>query len=251
MNKIKEFLKRNWAYLLGILLALTLIFRNYQYDNLKYKLNEQTNLIKSLNDTTQFWKDKDSLNHAKISVIETDKVNSFLEVQNLKGENKDLQNLVKNYKNKLTKPGNSATNIKTETKYDTSFITNTQVDSNSNYCNDTINDTINNNWIHATYQSYFRSKSERLTNFSLSINQDYSVIIGEDRQGLFKPTKTFVEVLNHNPYTRTNVVKTYQVSQTRVKRVVIGPQFGYGISIPTFNQGFYFGIGGQYKLFEF
>lgn len=247
-NKIIDFFKRNWIVITLSVLVMWYASRTLY---LQYRLNEKENLMLTLNDTTKFWKDKDSLNHAKISVIETDKVNYFLEVQNLKGQNKDLQNLVKNYKSKLTTPGNSATNIKTETKYDTSFITNTQVDSNSNYCNDTINDTINNNWIHATYQSYFRSKSERLTNFSLSINQDYSVIIGEDKQGLFKPSKTFVEVFSNNPFTNIKGVKTYQVSQPRVKRLGVGPQLGYGIILPNLIQSFYFGLGVHYDVFKF
>ena len=57
---------------------------------------EQVELYNSITDTVKFYKNKDSLNVAKIQVMQTDKESDFLKIKNLTGTNLELQNLVRN-----------------------------------------------------------------------------------------------------------------------------------------------------------
>ena len=88
---------------------------------------------------------------------------------------------------------------------------------------------------------------------SLHLNQkiinEYSVVIGEESQGWFKPKKTFVEVINLNPFSETTKLRTYQVESKPIKRIGIGPGVYYGIGF-NFQSQVFVGIGVQYNLFR-
>lgn len=218
MNKIINYFKGvNWKniliYTVGILLLL-LVLQTVRTCNKQDKIEEQSGLISSLNDTVKVWKDKNGLSHSKIEVITTKDPSDFTKIKGLEGENKKLQDKVKQYENKI-KNGGSVTNFTSETK--TQIVTKTIVD--------TVRIAEN---VYPVYKSDFDLQGWVKGNVearpdSIKINQtvvnEYTVVIGEDKQGFLgmgKP-KPFVEVTNLNPYSTTPVLKTYKVD-TKVKK---------------------------------
>lgn len=199
-NKVATYLG-----IIGVILLIVLLFWRLQQEINKNK--ESTNLIESLEDTIQIWKDKDGLNRSKISTLQTSRAKDFLEIKSKDATIKELQKLVKENKNKLT-DGSSVTIIKGDTQFDTVYITKETI---KNVIGDaSIIDSVNNKWISSKFG--FTKDS---TIFSLKVRDDYSLIIGEEKQGLFKPSKPFAEVISNNPYSIVDTLRTYQVNDTR------------------------------------
>ena len=226
------------------------VFLAFQLSNTKRQLEIQRNLIASLNNETQIWRDKDSLIHAKVEIIQTETVKEFLVIKAMDENIKQLQNEVKKFKKYLNNSG-SVTNISSNTNIDTVFPTIIKV-------RDTIRtkDTIK---IFPEYTSTFNLKdyvfgnikaTKDNTSIHLKIKNDYSIILGEESQGFFKKPKTFAEVINKNPYSDLLNVKTFQIIPKSVKRFGIGPVVGGGFDQDWKFQPF-IGIGFQYSLINF
>lgn len=237
--------KKANTFIFYALMFLIIIILLKQCESYKDKYNTEKDLINSLQDTLKVWKDKDSLNHAKIQVIETQKTKDFLNLQTKNEEIQKLQQLVKDNQKKLKDKG-SVTYIAGKTKFDTVFIT--KLEYVEILGDNTIHDSISNSWI----TSHFGFSKDSVY-FDLTVTNRYSVIIGEEKEGLFKPPRLYVEVINENPYSETTSLRTYQVSNnSKPKRFSIGPMIGAGIS---YNKRFIFtpviGIGLQYSLIKF
>jgi len=171
-------------------------------------------------------------------IIETSNIKDFLKLKLQDQEIIELQEEVKKYKSWLSNQG-SVTIFKTITKYDTLYkmIPSELTDS-------TFLAEISNEWIHTKFG--YRSDT---TFYNLMVYNKYSVVLGEDKEGFFKKSKSFVEITNLNPYSETTSLRTYQVTQKK-KHFSIGPQLGAGITSDLqFN--FYIGIGIQYSLIKF
>ena len=88
------------------------------------------------------------------------------------------------------------------------------------------------------------------THFDLKITNKYSVIVGEE--GKRKKARPFVDVINYNPYSSTDTLRTYQVSmkKQRPKRFGIGINGGV-----TLNSSLkikpYVGVGLSYNFVRF
>ena len=229
-------------YIIFILLILILFKQcNYYKDNYQ----EQKTLTESILDTLTVWKDKDSLNHAKIQVIENNRLKDFLDLQTKDEEIQKLQKLVKENQKKLKDKG-SVTYIAGETIFDTVFVP--KLEYVEILKDNTIYDSISNSWI----TSHFGFSKDSVY-YDLIVTNKYSVIIGEEKERLFKPPRLYVEVINENPYSETTSLRTYQVSNNiKPKRFSIGPMLGVGIS---YDKRFIFtpviGIGLQYSLVKF
>jgi len=249
----KQKLKKSLTLILIIvLLMLGTIFYLYT-NNLKSQLKEQTNLVSSLNDTIKIWKDKDGLSHTKIEVIKTQSTKDFISLKSKDKEIIALQEVVKKYKKQLSKPGNSATNFSSTTTISNSF----------GIKKDTIEiKVVGNDTIKLQKYEYDISLKDKkgiewvtgnaiVTKDSLYLEQkiinDYTVIIGEESQGWFKPKKPFVEVTNLNPFSETTKLKTYQVETKPIKKIGIGPGVYYGIG-NSFQSQVFIGIGIQYNF---
>ncbi|MCK9544378.1 MAG: hypothetical protein M0R03_20355 [Novosphingobium sp.] len=242
METNNYFTKKN-ILLLIIVLIIIIIF--YYVNSLRYKVDVQENLIISLNDTLVKWKNKDGLNSAKISVLETENTKQFLKLNLKDKENKELQELVSLYEKKLKERG-SATIFDTETKYITDTIILTDVN-----CDNCIISYVDaNEWIETSLLITPVRETTNKSRFFLDykIKNKYNVIIGEEKVSLFKK-KTFVEVINLNPYTETTSLRTYQVSKPKEKRWYAGPSIYTGVG----NNGFQFGVGLSlgYRLIRF
>lgn len=232
-----------------IIILLISIFSTVYLINIDYKRTKQKiNLIKSLQDSLQIYKNKDNNEVAKIGTINSS-TKDFIDLKIKDKEIQELQKLVKEYKNKLKNQG-SVTKFSNNTKVETKTITKIEYDT-----------IIKNNIqeIYPKYKSNFNLNnwvvgdiiaSKDSTNINLGVKNKYAVIIGEESQGWFKPKKTFVEVINYNPYSSIEKLRTYQVEKPKNKLFSIGPYIGVGINqerkfIPSV------GIGLQYNILKF
>lgn len=235
-----------------LILVLALIYASVLYNkniSLKQDLISQAVLIESLEDTVKVWRDKDSLSHAKILAIETLRVKDFLDIKTKDEEIKELQQLVKTYKDRLKNKGsvtifdsNTNVDIKTPTKVDTVFI-----DNNGEVIKKLVFKSEFNlqDWVIGTTEA-----TEDSTSIKLKVKNEYNVIIGEESQGIFKKPKIFVEVINKNPFSETTKLRTYQVSSKPIKKFGVGPNVSYGMS-EDFQFKVFLGIGLQYNLIRF
>lgn len=228
--------------ILVVIIAI-LYFTNISYQK---EAKENANLVISLNDTLKTWKDKDSLSHTKIQIIETERTKDFLSLQSKDEEIIKLQKTVKQYEKQIKNQG-SVTNFTSETKIITkdSLVTDSVCGKCSFYFSNS------NPWFSVDASIYPTETPNQLSlSLDLKVKNEYSVIIGEEKQGLFKKPKPFVEVLNHNPYSETESLRTYQVSNNvRVKRFGIGPNISVGFNDKGFS--WFIGIGLQYNLIRF
>ena len=220
-----------------------------------FNKNDNSKLVNPiLNDNQKTFKDKDSLNHTTNNVIES-KAKDFIDLEVKDKQIIELQELVKKYKKQLASKG-SATNFTSETKIDNSFSIKKDTIETKIVDNDTIK-------THKyLYDILLKDKKEKVwvignaiaTKDSLHLTQkiinEYSVIIGEESQGWFKPKKPFVEVINLNPFSETTKLRTYQVETKPIKKIGIGPGVYYGIG-NNFQPQVFIGIGIQYNLIRF
>jgi hypothetical protein len=239
-------MKENIRTIVIIVLLLALGLSAWKIISMNDNLKEQETLQEALNAKLDVWKAKDGLNHAKIQVLETRNTRDFLSLQTNDATVKELQRTVKEFEKYLKKQG-SATVVTTSTDVDTSSETEVTF--------------LPGDSIFPVYTSQFNLKgwvigetraNKDSTNLTMSIKNEYSVIIGREKQGLFKPDKPFVEVVNKNPYTQVKSLRTYEVSLPATKRWGVGPVGAYGIGLsgtPEF-KGF-IGIGVQYSLIKF
>ena len=236
-----------WIRIVSIAILVVIIVILY-FTNISYQkeAKENANLVISLNDTLKTWKDKDSLSHTKIQIIETERTKDFLSLQSKDEEIIKLQKTVKQYEKQIKNQG-SVTNFASETKIITkdSLVTDSVCGKCSFYFSNS------NPWFSVDASIYPTKTLNQLSlSLDLKVKNEYSVIVGEEKQGLFKKPKPFVEVLNHNPYSETKSLKTYQVSNNvRVKRFGIGPNISVGFNDKGFS--WFIGFGLQYNLIRF
>ena len=154
--------------LLGIIFALFLRLQKEKAD-----FRDQRDLYEAITDTVKFYKNKDSLNVAKIQVMQTDKESDFLKIKNLTGTNLELQNLIKN-KDKKIKDLNTALIHKDETVYiDTLRMYYPIGGDTIIFSQSVLLDTINNKWINAKY-----GFNRGLSYLDLKVYNEYQITIG-------------------------------------------------------------------------
>lgn len=246
LEKIKNFIIKYEKYI-GIMISILLIIilPIYNIIALRDKLKEKNDMISYLGDTLNVWKEKDNLNHYKISVLETTNTKSFLELQTKDNDIRELQSLVSKYKNALKEQGN-VTIIKDIIHYVSLPKEYYPISGDTIVFSESVLlDTIDNKWIKGIY-----GFDKGISTLELSVMSKYNIIIGRESQGLFKKSKPYAEVFNYNPYANVQSIKTYQVSLPKVKRFGIGPYVGYGFS-EGFKPQLSIGIGLQYNLIRF
>ena len=246
MNKLNK-----TTSIVSIVLIIILSFFIVRSCNQDKIISEKTNLISSLNDTIKIWKDKNGISHSKTEVIKTSSISDFLK-QNVKDkETKELQNVVKENKNRLGKQGsvtkfNGIIEFEKEipTLRDTIYIPKDGLVIKKPVYNSSFD---MDGWVTGSVKA-----SEDSTKINLRIKNDYTVIIGEEKTGFLGlgKRKPFVEVTNKNPYSETTSLKTYQVENYKIKRFGVGPNISYSLGAngqlyPTF------GIGLQYNVIRF
>ena len=206
-----ENLSKKLKYIISIIVILILISLTMKTCSQNNTIKEKDSLINSLNDTVKIWKDKQNISHTKSQIIETSNVKDFLEIKNLKNENKILQEEVLKYKSKIKKGGSvtvATTNVNTKISSKSKIIDSTFIIEDKKYPIYTSNFN-KNEWIKGT----IKAGPDSIIIDPLKIKIEQTFIIGEDRTGFlgFGRSKPFIEVVNKNPYAETEKLKTYQV----------------------------------------
>ena len=206
-----ENLSKKLKYIISIIVILILISLTMKTCSQNNTIKEKDSLINSLNDTVKIWKDKQNISHTKSQVIETSNVKDFLEIKNLKNENKILQEEVLKYKSKIKKGGSvtvATTNVNTKVSSKSKIIDSTFIIEDKKYPIYTSNFN-KNEWIKGT----IKAGPDSIIIDPLKIKIEQTFIIGEDRTGFLGlgRSKPFIEVVNKNPYAETEKLKTYQV----------------------------------------
>lgn len=244
---MRQYLNKNFIIIILIIFIGVLI---YFQNNSKNKINEQANLISSYNSKIKTWKDKDNLNRAKIETIETQKIKDFLTIKSKDSLIENLQEIVHNFKKQLAHQG-SVTVVGGSTNVSTQM--GTEIVSK---------DTVivqNNIYIYPEYKSKFNLDTWVIgsivagrdsISMKLKVRNSYAVIVGQEKHGLFKKAKPFVEVVNYNPYAETKTLRTYKVTIPKPKKFSIGPMVGVSMGVDGKLQGVV-GIGIQYNLIKF
>jgi hypothetical protein len=242
----------NWKYWLILLLAITTGVAITVSSQKEDKYRDAKALMASMEDSLKVMRNRDSSLTATISVLETENTKQFLSLVSKDLDILNLQELVRQYKAKL-KDGGSATILGTDTKIDTKNPT--KVSPRDTFVKDSFiylypeyaSDFNLNGWV-----TGFVTSNKDSVQVSLSVKNDYSIVIGKESQGLFKKKKTFVEVTSKNPYTQIQTLRTYQVAEPKPNKFGIGIQAGYGLTLnntPTLTP--YIGVGVSYNLIRF
>lgn len=201
---------------IGLFLLVSLMFK--ECTNREQEISSKK-LIAQLNDSLQSYRDKEGKMISKISSIEVDNMSFFKQLEVKDKTIKELQKLVK--KGTLT-----ASIVKTETKVDTVFKT------------VKIKDTLN-----LTFETDFNLKdwiwgtvamNKDSTALRLFTRDQYDITLSKEKDG------TYVNVINHNPFSTTQEVRSvYKLPKT--KKWGLNISAGYGITPEGFKP--YIGIG--------
>jgi acyl carrier protein len=234
-------LKNLLPYLLIVFLG-SWFLRNAEKS--KDDLGQRDSVIEALNSELITWKDENNLQKAKIKVIEAEKASLFLDLKVRDTLIKDLQIEVKRNKDKIKDKG-SVTIFNTVTEFDT-IIKVVRVDGTKVYDTQScvFSQTINTEFLDATYGL----DSTDHAFLTLKTYDKYSLVIGEEKAGFLKK-KTYAEITNHNPFTQTKTLKTYQTQQKK-KHFSVGPNISLGLGNDLVIRP-YVGFGVQYSMFEF
>jgi hypothetical protein len=198
-----------------LLVLVTIIF------NKGNKEQEYKDFNKVLIDSVRVFRDKSNRQVAKIKSFESENIKFFTQIKTKDSQILELQETIKSNKKYIKNQG-SITNFVTLTKIDTVIKTKI-IYQNSDTTNPIYTSKFDlNGWAKGTIEARFDK-----TLLDLQIKNKYSLVVGKEPQGLFKKTVPFAMVTNHNPYTETTEMRTYQVKLPKPKKWCIGPFAGY------------------------
>ena len=237
--------------IIEIVLVLLVIILSVMYFNKNSDYKEQLSLNSAATAELVKWKDKDSLNNAKIESLTTQSTKDFLAFKSLDSSIAKLQSDVKEMSKYLKKQG-SVTNLSTTTTVDTTnpteVIENVEEPQSPTYkSNISMRDKDGKEWIYG--ESIAKRDS---TSLFLKVKNDYTLTVGLEPQGFLGlgTPKPFAQVKNLNPWSEVDELRTYQVSLPPPKRFGVGVIVGYGLG----NNGQLspiIGVGMSYNLIRF
>lgn len=244
---MKKQTKQAWgiAAILTILALAILLYISNR--NLQDDLRDSQANIEALTDSLTVMRNKDSSQTAIILAFQSNSSKDFLKIKSQDETIIRLQNLVRKYESKLKKTGTSATVISTNTNVNSSTPTSvtekdTVIIDSLIYVYPEYTSNINmGGWITGTGIS-----NKDTTRLNLQIRNDYDVVIG------VRNNKYYADVTSHNPYTDIKTVRTYVTSPSKPKKLGLGINAGYGITInQKLSLSPYVGVGVNYNLIEF
>lgn len=220
--------------LAGVLLfVLFLLFQ--EKINRHREKQDNVELINALSDSIRTYQNKNGDMVTTIAAIQTSSVDIFMKLNFVEEELLRLQEVVKDYDKKL-KAGGSVTNFKTETnvrKTDSTTLASLDsiVKGNKTYYYPTYTSNYKDKWL-----TYSTQSSKDSTLVHVSMVNEYSVVIGEQKG------KPFADIINYNPYSTVQKVRTFQVSTPKPKKFGVGFLIGVGINsegrlLPTIGAG--------------
>lgn len=197
---------------------------------------ENLKLIESLNDSISYYRDKNGVLHSKITAIEVDNIEKFKNLNIKNKEIKELQELIKKYKNVQ-----SATIFKTKTEIKEIFKTDTVV------INDTLLPVYKSDFMlyggTDKLQVYGHIRMEKdSTALELHMIDRFKIITHKEKD------RIILDISNENPYSVTESQRAV-IKIPKQKRFGLGVNAGYGISKNGLSP--YIGLGVNYNLFSF
>lgn len=201
-----------FKWLLPIVLIVIGLITIKNCNGYRNTITERELMVKALNDSIQYFKDKDGLNKARISVLETSNLEYFTSLNIRDQEIKNLQNLVAKNKKNLK----SATTVITETKIDTVI---TVVEKFTDDIRKSRFDF--DGWVYGEILSFPDS-----IGIDLRIKNDLSIVHKKDKKG------SYVEVFDKNPYTTTKSIRSYYKTDksTKNSKWSLGINASYGVN---------------------
>ena len=235
-----------YLVVVGLLIAaLTITF--VSLNRQKSKFVDQEELYNAVTGSIKTWKDKDSLNNAKIQIMQTEKAGDFLKLQNLEGVNLELQNLIKSQDKKI-EDLTAALVIESNTIYTDTLRMFYPIGGDTIvFSKSVLLDSISNEWIDAMF-----GFNRGFSYLDVNIKNKYEIVMGFEGGNLFKRGIPYATITNLNPYTSTKEMRVYQVRVPKQKRFGLGFQAGFGgiydIQHKSIGYGPYIGIGINYNV---
>ena len=238
--------KMSLSNILNIILVIAILVLGNMYFTEKGLRIEQENLVEASNSELSKWKNAAGENMAKIQVLETQNAKTFLAFQSQDSTIKELQALVKENRRLFKKNQGTAAVVKTETKIDTSAATVVTKDT-------VTGDNIYTALFKSPWYDIKTTAKADSTNIDVTTYHTLSLVVGKEKQGLFKKAKTFAIVKDANPHSDIKDMKVYNVSEPDAKRFIVGPYVGYGLVLSgnLVETSWQVGIGVTYQIFKF
>ncbi len=218
------------ALVMAILWMIFLIYKSQmdKFEDLKLENSTLTDslIIKRLENGQQT---------AMINVLQADRVQDLLKIKSKDSVINKLQVEVQRYKKEIKKGGSvtvvgNSTNVTGTTPIIPADTSQASIAPFSF--------TFSDKWIYLSGKGLNDS-----LDFDLKVKNEYTIAIGYEKK------KPFVEITNHNPYTETSYLRTFEVKVPKASRFGLGLQAGYGISKNGLSP--YVGIGGQFTILRF
>lgn len=238
-----KYIKKN-PLLLVVLIFVMILIGLIIHSSIKdtKEKNEIENQVTALTDSVRIWKDKDFLNNAEITALNSQVFILGDDILMKDRELAELQALINKYK--IKNKNNSVVNVKAETVFqdkkpigkDTIIYKDRLVVDVYNFSDD---------WI--TTNIYTDSDT---VFFNAKIRNSYAVMLHDERKNMFSKSKIVAHVVNKNPYTQVTAMKAYYVEAPKAKKFGIGPNISYGLNSEG-NTSFFLGIGLQYNVLRF
>lgn len=221
-------------WLILTLIIITVIFHIKDCNNSIG--NKNSKLIESLNDSISYYRDENGVLHSKITAIEVDNIEKFKKLNIKNEEIKELQKLIKKYKDVQ-----SATVFKTKTEIKEIFKTDTVV------VNDTLLPVYKSDFMlyggTDKLQVYGHIRMEKdSTALELHMIDRFKIVTHKEKD------KIILDISNENPYSVTESQRAV-IKIPKQKRIGLGVNAGYGISKSGLSP--YIGLGVNYNLLNF
>ena len=261
--------KKYYYLIAGVLVLLVAIFSIKGCNKAKDKTEEILKVLEDSQDTMITVINEDSSSTSIIKVIETSDVDDFVDLPINDSTIIALQEKVKHYKDELDKL-RSVTTLSTITKWRTKVKTETiyltQIDTIFIPGSDRVvykeKFSVDSIFLTPTYKSTFDLdgwvqgsvvSNEDSTEVNAFVKDDFTITIGNEKDGFFGESVPYAFVTSLNPYSRTKNFKTYSVKEDKRSRWGFGPFIGVGLSsADNFSKlGLVGGIGVTYEMIGF
>lgn len=229
--------KKVIAVLIIIILMLLGLWRNQAS-----KTQEAKDITNAITDELETERNKYGQEVAKIAVITAESKKSLLKIGTQDSTIIALQKTVKEYKGRLNTAIvlNNQTTTKGETE--TVVIRDTIIIDGE----EQIAQYYETKWTNKWEDGYILAKPDSILR-DIKVKNEYQITLGKVKNGWFKKKEYEVQVLNLNPNTTTQELRTFQVKE-KPKRLSLGVQVGYGIGLLDFKFQPYVGVGLQYNI---
>lgn len=211
--------------LLGVLGVICIILY-INMSNTSKEYGELQTLHSNSISEIEFYKDKDSLNGARINVLQSENIELFTSLSIKDSSIIALQEIVKENKRYLKNRGNVST---IDSNTDTNVVAPTEIIYQLKDSFPTYKSSFNlGGWV---YGNSIATKDS--TYLDLKVKNSFRLVIGEEPQGFLGLGKAipFADIKALNPYSEIKSFRTYQVTKPNRKNFSLGPSLNVGVDL--------------------